>query len=130
MIKDENRKGAAKPRPLCTPLGLFLECLTVAGGRVLTCACMLRLFRVERCADGAPWALWMCDVVGRGWRVCERRAWFAGMIVVCWMVVVCVTFAWNTWTRLWTLRLVCRDDCGVCLRMCGMRSRLRIVKLV
>ena len=52
MIKDENRKGAAKPRPLCTPLGLFLECLTVAGGRVLTCACMLRLFRVERCADG------------------------------------------------------------------------------
>ena len=56
LIKDENRKGAAKPRPLCTPLGLFLECLTVAGGRVLTCACMLRLFRVERCADGAPWA--------------------------------------------------------------------------
>ena len=124
MIKDENRKGAAKPRPLCTPLGLFLECLTVAGGRVLTCACMLRLFRVERCADGAPWALWMCDVVGRGWRVCERRAWFAGM------VVVCVTFAWNTWPRLWTLRLVCRDDCGVCLRTCGMRSISRIVKLV
>ena len=124
MIKDENRKGAAKPRPLCTPLGLFLECLTVAGGRGLTCACMLRLFRVERCADGALWALWMCDVVGRGWRVCERRAWFAGM------VVVCVTFAWNTWTRLWTLRLVCRDDCGVCLRMCGMRSISRIVKLV
>ena len=124
FVQKENRKGAAKPRPLCTPLGLFLECLTVAGGRVLTCACMLRLFRVERCADGAPWALWMCDVVGRGWRVCERRAWFAGM------VVVCVTFAWNTWTRLWTLRLVCRDDCGVCLRMCGMRSILRIVKLV
>ena len=89
----ENRKGAAKPRPLCTPLGLFLECLTVAGGRVLTCACMLRLFRVERCADGAPWALWMCDVVGRGWRVCERRAWFAGMIVVCvYVCVVCVAF--------------------------------------
>ena len=87
MIKEENRKGAAKPRPLCTPLGLFLECLTVAGGRVLTCACMLRLFRVERCADGAPWALWMCDVVGRGWRVCERRAWFAGMVVVCYVCV-------------------------------------------
>ena len=87
MIKDENRKGAAKPRPLCTPLGLFLECLTVAGGRVLTCACMLRLFRVERCADGAPWARWMCDVVGRGWRVCERRAWFAGMVVVCYVCV-------------------------------------------
>ena len=40
-------------------------------------------------------------------RVCERRAWFAGMVVV-W-----VTFAWNTWTRLWTLRLVCWDGCGV-----------------
>jgi len=90
---QRNSKGAAKPRPLCTPLGLFLECLTVAGGRVLTCACMLRLFRVERCADGAPWALWMCDVVGRGWRVCERRAWFAGMIVVCvYVCVVCVAF--------------------------------------
>ena len=50
-------------------------------------------------------------------RVCERRAWFAGM------VVVCVTFAWNTWARLWTPRLVCRDDCG-------MRSISRIVKLV
>ena len=74
----------------------------------MTCACMLRLFRVERCADGAPWALWMCDVVGRGWRVCERRAWFAGM------VVVCVTFAWNTWARLWTPRLVCWDGRGVC----------------
>ena len=35
----------------------------MAGGRVLTCACMLRLFRVERCADGALWALWMCDVL-------------------------------------------------------------------
>ena len=48
---QRNSKGAAKPRPLCTPLGLFLECLTVAGGRVLTFVCMLRLFRVERCAD-------------------------------------------------------------------------------
>ena len=57
FVQKENRKGAAKPRPLCTPLGLFLECLTVAGGRVLTCACMLRLFRVERCADGALWRL-------------------------------------------------------------------------
>ena len=126
MIKDENRKGAAKPRPLCTPLGLFLECLTVAGGRVLTCACMLRLFRVERCADGAPWALWMCDVVGRGWRVCERRAWFAGMVVVCYVCVEyvgafvdtapslpgwlwCVLRLRNEW-----LCLVCRDDRGVC----------------
>ena len=26
----------------------------------------------------------------------------------------CVMFAWNTWARLWTLCLVCRDDRGVC----------------
>ena len=75
---------------------------------------MLRLFRVERCADGAPWAPWMCDVLAGagafvnaapgllGWlwcvlrlrgirgRVCGRRAWFAGMIVVC--VYVCVEY--------------------------------------
>ena len=25
LCKKENRKGAAKPRPLCTPLGLFLK---------------------------------------------------------------------------------------------------------
>ena len=30
------------------------------------------------------------------------------------MVVVCVTFAWNTWARLWTPRLVCWDGRGVC----------------
>ena len=65
MIKDENRKGAAKPRPLCTPLGLFLECLTVAGGRVLTFVCMLRLFRVERCADGTPVASWSVALLVR-----------------------------------------------------------------
>ena len=107
MIKDENRKGAAKPRPLCTPLGLFLECLTVAGGRVLTCACMLRLFRVERCADGALWALWMCDVLAGAGAFVNAAPGLPGWL---W----CVTFAWNTWARLWTLCLVCRDGCGVC----------------
>ena len=31
--ENENRKGAVKPRPLCTPLGLFLkECLVVVTG--------------------------------------------------------------------------------------------------
>ena len=48
MIKDENRKGAAKPRPLCTPLGLFLGVLGCGGVRLLTCVCMLRC--------------WMCEV--------------------------------------------------------------------
>ena len=41
-MQKENRKGAAKPRPLCTPLGLFFkEFLVVDEGRVLTCVCML-----------------------------------------------------------------------------------------
>ncbi len=46
--KNENRKGAAKPRPLCTPLGLFLGVLGCGGVRLLTCVCMLRC--------------WMCEV--------------------------------------------------------------------
>ena len=36
----------------------------------------------------------------------------------------CVTFAWNTWARLWTLRLVCWDGCGVCVRLRGIRGRV------
>ena len=66
-MQKENRKGAAKPRPLCTPLGLFFkEFLVVDEGRVLTCVCMLgywmwdavpiwflyaSVLDVERCAD-------------------------------------------------------------------------------
>ncbi len=46
--KEENRKGAVKPRPLCTPLGLFLGVLGCGGVRLLTCVCMLRC--------------WMCEV--------------------------------------------------------------------
>ena len=39
----ENRKGAVKPRPLCTPLGLFLGVLGLWGcDTVLTFVCMLR----------------------------------------------------------------------------------------
>ena len=48
MGKNENRKGAVKPRPLCTPLGLFLGVLGCGGVRLLTCVCMLRC--------------WMCEV--------------------------------------------------------------------
>ena len=44
----ENRKGAVKPRPLCTPLGLFLGVLGCGGVRLLTCVCML--------------LCWMCEV--------------------------------------------------------------------
>ena len=46
--ENENRKGAVKPRPLCTPLGLFLGVLGCGGVRLLTCVCMLRC--------------WMCEV--------------------------------------------------------------------
>ena len=46
--KEENRKGAIKPWPLCTPLGLFLGVLGCGGVRLLTCVCMLRC--------------WMCEV--------------------------------------------------------------------
>ena len=39
----ENRKGAAKPRPLCTPLGLFLSSARdFRCSYLLTCVCMLR----------------------------------------------------------------------------------------
>ena len=38
----ENRKGAAKPRPLCTPLGLFLVVQGIRCSYLLTCVCMLR----------------------------------------------------------------------------------------
>ena len=31
FVQKENRKGAAKPRPLCTPLGLFLGVLGCGG---------------------------------------------------------------------------------------------------
>ena len=49
----ENRKGAVKPRPLCTPLGLFFRSSwVVMWGTVLTFVCMLRY--------------WMRNVVPRG----------------------------------------------------------------
>ena len=50
--ENENRKGAVKPRPLCTPLGLFfLGVLGCGDGRLLTCGCILRCWDVGGCAD-------------------------------------------------------------------------------
>ena len=50
--KNENRKGAVKPRPLCTPLGLFFKGVLGCGdGRLLTCGCILRCWDVGGCAD-------------------------------------------------------------------------------
>ena len=41
--ENENRKGAVKPRPLCTPLGLFFKSSwVVVCDTVLTFVCMLR----------------------------------------------------------------------------------------
>ena len=41
--KEENRKGAIKPWPLCTPLGLFFRSAwLLRTGVLLTCVCMLR----------------------------------------------------------------------------------------
>ena len=75
---------------------------------------MLRLFRVERCADGAPWRFGCVTLLAGAGAFCERRrlvcrdgcgvlrlrgirgrvcghcAWFAGMVVVC--VYVCVEY--------------------------------------
>ena len=45
--KGENRKGAIKPWPLCTPLGLFLGVLGYGGVRLLTCVCMQRCWGCE-----------------------------------------------------------------------------------
>ena len=51
--KEENRKGAIKPWPLCTPLGLFFRSSwVVVCDTVLTFVCMLRY--------------WMRNVVPRG----------------------------------------------------------------
>ena len=63
MGKEENRKGAIKPWPLCTPLGLFLGVLGCGDVRLLTCVCMLRCWMCEvepMCVDA--------DGVGCGWR--------------------------------------------------------------
>ena len=43
FVQKENRKGAAKPRPLCTPLGLFFRSAWLwRTGVLLTCVCMRR----------------------------------------------------------------------------------------
>lgn len=49
----------------------------------------------------------MCDVLAEAGAFVNAALGLPGWL---W----CVTFAWNTWARLWTLRLVCRDGCGVC----------------
>ena len=60
-------------------------------------------------ALGLPGWLWCVTFAWNTW----ARLWT--LRLVCWDGCgVCVTFAWNTWTRLWTLRLVCWDGCGVC----------------
>ena len=110
-MQKENRKGAAKPRPLCTPLGLFFkEFLVVDEGRVLTCVCMLGYWMwdavpiwflyasvlvVGCCADLAP----VCFGIGRG-TLC--RFIFLGirpaalLVMDCFEAVFCILRCW-TW---------------------------------
>ena len=76
MGKEENRKGAIKPWPLCTPLGLFLGVLGCGDVRLLTCVCMLRCWMCEvepMCVDA--------DGVGCGW-CC---GWTARRVAVAWL---------------------------------------------
>ena len=74
--KEENRKGAIKPWPLCTPLGLFLGVLGCGGVRLLTCVCMLLCWMCEvepMCVDA--------DGVGCGW----YWGWMAKRVAVAWL---------------------------------------------
>ena len=49
----------------------------------------------------------MCDVLAEAGAFVNAALGLPGWL---W----CVTFAWNTWARLWTPRLVCWDGRGVC----------------
>ena len=58
----ENRKGAAKPRPLCTPLGLFLSSARDSLFLFVDLCLYAWVLDVGRCADLVP----VCFGVGRG----------------------------------------------------------------
>ena len=97
--KNENRKGAVKPRPLCTPLGLFFRSSwVVVCDTVLTFVCMLRC--------------WM-------WNVVPRLFWVLGLWcrVRCWLLSVCFGIGCGT---------LCRGGCsGTVMRFSTCDARLR-----
>ena len=51
FVQKENRKGAAKPRPLCTPLGLFLSSARDSLFLFVDLCLYASVFSALRCAD-------------------------------------------------------------------------------
>ncbi len=56
----ENRKGAAKPRPLCTPLGLFLSSARDSLFLFVDLCLYASVFSVLRCADVVLFLHFLC----------------------------------------------------------------------
>ena len=56
----ENRKGAAKPRPLCTPLGLFLNSARDSLFLFVDLCLYASVFSALRCADVVLFLLFLC----------------------------------------------------------------------
>ena len=56
----ENRKGAAKPRPLCTPLGLFLSSARDSLFLFVDLCLYASLLSALRCADVVLFLLFLC----------------------------------------------------------------------
>ena len=57
----ENRKGAAKPRPLCTPLGLFLSSARDSLFLFVDLCLYASVFSALRCADVVLFLHVLCD---------------------------------------------------------------------
>ena len=57
----ENRKGAAKPRPLCTPLGLFLSRARDSLFLFVDLCLYASVFSALRCADVVLFLHFLCD---------------------------------------------------------------------
>ena len=56
----ENRKGAAKPHPLCTPLGLFLSSARDSLFLFVDLCLYASVFSALRCADVVLFLLFLC----------------------------------------------------------------------
>ena len=57
----EHRKGAAKPRPLCTPLGLFLSSARDSLFLFVDLCLYASVFSALRCADVVLFLHFLCD---------------------------------------------------------------------
>ena len=60
FCKSENRKGAAKPRPLCTPLGLFLSSARDSLFLFVDLCLYASVFSALRCADVVLFLHFLC----------------------------------------------------------------------